>query len=122
IVLETFLGMLVQYSATLSSLQQHLTALGKPTSSLAVDVLSDCLRERAVELPRRGGVLWSSLPCVLRLRTVIASSQAGKLLAYKFTQLTPLIRNGFDSFGTDRHDRVCHLNVKLQRVATHARH
>ncbi|KAF8431593.1 hypothetical protein L210DRAFT_3560009 [Boletus edulis BED1] len=35
--------------------------------------------------------------------------------------LPSLIRNVLNSLGTDQHERLCHLNLELQRVATNIR-
>ena len=119
---RTALRLLVQHLTTLPSLPRHLTVLKALTSSLAADAFSACLRNRsltlAVELLEQGrGVFWSQLT---RLRSplddVIASGPAGKALADEFTRLTSLIRNALDLPGADQHDRVCSLNLELQRV------
>ena len=124
---ETSLRLLIQHLATLPSLPQHLVILKNLTSSLAVDAFSACLRKRAptraVELLEQGrGVFWSQLT---RLRSplddVVVSSLAGKTLADKFTRLALLIRNVLNSPGADQHERVCRLNLKLQRVVTNIR-
>ena len=119
---ETSLRLLIQHLNALPSLPRHLSILKNLTSSLAVDAFSACLRNcaptTAVELLEQGrGVFWSQLT---RIRSpvddIIASGPAGKTLADQFAQLSSLIRDALDSSGTDQHDRVCHLNVELQKV------
>ena len=124
---ETSLRLLIQHLASLPSLPQHLTVLQNLTSSLAVDAFSACLRNHsptdAVVLLEQGrGVFWSQLT---RLRPplddVIASGPAGKILADEFTQQTSQIQTALNSPGADQHDRVCNLNVQLQKVVTKIR-
>ena len=124
---ETYLRLLIQHLAALPSLPRHLVILKSLTSSLAVDAFSACLRKRAparaVELLEQGrGVFWSQLT---RLRSPLAdvtgSSPAGKTLADEFTRLALLIRNALNSPGADQHERLCHLNLELQRVVTDIR-
>ena len=124
---ETSLGLLIQHLATLPSLPRHLVILKNLTSSLAVDAFSACLRERspahAVEPLEQGrGVFWSQL---VRLQSplddLIESGAAGKKLADEFTQLALLIRNALKAPGADQHERVCGLNLKMQRVVANAR-
>ena len=124
---ETSFRLPVQCLATLPSLPQHLAILKNLTSSLAVDAFSACLRNsapaHAVELLEQGrGVFWSQLS---RLRSslddLIGSGPAGKTLADEFTQLASLIRNALNSPGADQHERVCHLNLAVQRVVTDIR-
>ncbi|KAF8436229.1 CHAT domain-containing protein [Boletus edulis BED1] len=124
---ETSLQLLIQHLATLPSLPQHLSILKNLTSSLAVDAFSACLRNnspaKAVELLEQGrGVFWSQLT---RLRSplddVIASGVTGKELAAEFTRLAVLIRNTFNSPGVDQHERVCRLNLEIQKVVTSIR-
>ena len=124
---ETSLRLLVQHLATLPSLPQHLVILKDITSSLAVDAFSACLRNcstaNAVELLEQGrGVFWSQLA---RLRSplddVIVSGPVGKILADEFTRLTLSIHNALNLPGADQHERLCHLNLELQRVATNIR-
>ena len=55
------------------------------------------------------------------LGDVILSGPAGKTLADEFTRLALLIRNALDSPGPDQHERVCRLNLELQRVVTNIR-
>ena len=121
---ETALRLLVQHLVVLPPLPQHLTLLKSLASSLAADAFSVCLYNqspaKAVELLEQGrGAFWSQLT---RLRTplddVIASCPAGKTLADQFSHLTSLIRIAFDSPGADQHDRVCRLNLELQRVVS----
>jgi hypothetical protein len=78
---------------------------------------------RAVELLTQGrGVFWSPLTRLHSpLDDVIASSPAGKTLADEFTRVALLIRNTFDSPGADQHERLCRLNMDLQRVVTNIR-
>ena len=124
---ETSLRMLIQHLATLPSLPQHLVILKDLTSSLAVDAFSACLRNHsptnAVELLEQGrGVFWSQLA---RLRSplddAITTGPAGKTLADEFTRLASSIRNALNLPGTDQHERLCHLNLELQRVVTNIR-
>ena len=124
---KTALRLLSQHLATFPSLPQHLTVLKSLTSSLAADAFSACLRNgsplNAAELLEQGrGVFWSQLT---RLRSpledVTESGPEGKTLANEFTHLTSLIRNALDSPGADQHDRVCHLNLKLQKVVSSIR-
>ena len=124
---ETSLRLLIQHLATLPSLPQHFVILKNLTSSLAVDAFSACLRNRAlahaVELLEQGrGVFWSQLS---RLRSplddLIGSGPAGKILADEFIQLALLIRNALNSPGADQHERVCRLNLEMQRVVTNVR-
>ena len=124
---ETSLRLLIQHSAALPSLPQHLVILKNLTSSLAVDAFSACLRKRApahaVELLEQGrGVFWSQLTRLHSpLDDVVVSSPAGKTLADEFTRLASLIRNALNFHGADQHERVCRLNLKLQRVVTDIR-
>jgi CHAT domain-containing protein/tetratricopeptide (TPR) repeat protein len=124
---ETSLRLLIQHLTTLPSLPQHLVILKTLTSSLAVNAFSACLHKcvpaRAVELLEQGrGVFWSQLT---RLRSplvdLIRSGPAGKTLADEFAQLALLIRNAFNSPGADQHERVCRLNLEMQRVVTNIR-
>ncbi|KAN0085902.1 hypothetical protein V8E55_007036, partial [Tylopilus felleus] len=95
--------------------------LKKVMSSLAVDV---CLHNRtptpAIELLEQGrGVLEPahSPPLTVSLRP----ARVGKKLADEFACLTSLVHSAPDSPGTDQHDQVCHLSVKLMRVVTKIR-
>ena len=103
---------------------QHLIILKNPTSSLAVDAFSACLRNcsltNAIELLEQGrGVFWSQLTRLHSpLDNVIVSGSAGKSLADEFARLTLLIRNALNSPGVDQHERLCHLNYEMQRVVT----
>ncbi|KAI9569320.1 hypothetical protein HD554DRAFT_2038263 [Boletus coccyginus] len=124
---ETSLRFLTQHLATLPSLPQHLVLLKNLTSSLAVDAFSACLHHHApalaVELLEQGrGVFWSQLT---RLRSpldgLVMSSPAGKKLADEFTRLALLIRNALNSPGADQHERLCHLNLDMERVVTNVR-
>jgi CHAT domain-containing protein len=124
---ETSLRLLVQHLATLPSLPQHHIILKKLTSSLAVDAFSACLRKRAparaVELLEQGrGVFWSQLTRLHSpLDDVIVTGPAGKTLADEFTRLASLIRNTLNSAGADQHERLCRLNLEMQRVVTNIR-
>ena len=124
---ETSLRLLIQHLVALPSLPQHLVILKNHTSSLAVDAFSACLRKsapaRAVELLEQGrGVFWSQLTRLHSpLDEVIVSGPAGKMLADEFTRLTLLIRNALNSPGPDQHERLCRLNLELQRVVTDIR-
>ncbi|KAI9567585.1 CHAT domain-containing protein [Boletus coccyginus] len=109
------------HSAVVTSILKNFT------SSLAVDAFSACLRERApahaVELLEQGrGVFWTQLT---RLRSplddLVISGPAGETLAKEFTQLALLIRNTINSPGANQHERLCHLNLKMERVVTDAR-
>ena len=124
---QTSLRLLTHHVTTLPPLPQHRTLLEDLTSSLAVDTFSACLRNRspknAVELLEQGrGVFWNQLT---RLRSplddVIASGQAGEMLAEEFTRQTLLIRTALGSPGAGQHDEVYRLNVELQRVVTRIR-
>ena len=125
---ETSFRLLIQHLATLPSLPQHLVVLKYLTSSLAVDAFSACLHKHApagaVELLEQGrGVFWSQLT---RLRSplddVMVSSPAGKMLANEFTWLVSMIHDALrDSPCTDQHERVCHLNLEMQRVVNNIR-
>ena len=124
---ETALRLLVQHLATLPSLPQHLGILKKRTSSLAVDAFSAYLRRgapaRAVELLEQGrSVFWSQLT---RLRSplddVIVAGPTGRNLADEFTRLATLIHNTLNSYNSDQHERVCHLNFELQRIVANIR-
>ena len=124
---ETTLRLLLQHLAALPSLPRHLGILKNATSSLAVDAFSACLRKRtparAVELLEQGrGVFWSQLTRLHSpLEDVIATSSEGRTLADKFTRLALLIRNALNSPGPDQHERLCHLNLELQKVVTDIR-
>jgi CHAT domain-containing protein/tetratricopeptide (TPR) repeat protein len=124
---ETSLRLLIQHLTALPSLPQHLVILKYHTSSLAVDAFSACLRKRAparaVELLEQGrGVFWSQLTRLhFPLDDVIASGSAGKTLGDEFTRLSLLIRNTLNSPGPDQHERLCRLNLNLQRVVTDIR-
>ena len=121
---ETSLRFLTQHLATLPPLPQHLAIFKNLTSSLAVDAFSACLHERApalaVELLEQGrGVFWTQLA---RLRSpfddlVIAEPK----LADDYTRVALLILNALDSPSPDQHQRLCHLNVEMQRVVTNVR-
>ena len=124
---KTSLRLVIQHLATLPSLPQHLVILKDLTSSLAVDAFSACLRNRspanAVELLEQGrGVFWSQLA---RLRSpldeLMVSGPAGETLAGDFTRIASSIRNAFNSPDADQHERVCHLNLELQRIVTNIR-
>ena len=124
---ETSFRLLMQHLAALPSLPRHLDILKKLTSSLAVDAFSACLRKstpaRAVELLEQGrGVFWSQLTRLHSpLDDVIATSPEGKTLADEFARLALLIRNALKAPGADQHERLCHLNLELQRVVTDIR-
>ena len=124
---ETSLRLLIQHLATLPSLPQHLVILKNLTSSLAVDAFSACLRNcsltNAVELLEQGrGVFWSQLTRLHSpLDSVIVCGSAGKSLADEFMRLSSLIRNALNSPGADQHERVCRLNLKMQRVVADIR-
>ena len=124
---QTSLRLLVQHLATLPSLPERLVILKKHTSSFAVDAFSACLRNcnvaNAVELLEQGrGVLWSQLARLHSpLEDVMVSSLEGKKLADEFTRLASLIRNALNSPGGDQHERLCHLNLELQRVVSRIR-
>ena len=124
---KTALRLLVEHLAALPSLPQHLTLLKSLASSLAADAFSACLRNgsftKAIELLEQGrGVFWSQLT---RLRSplddVVTSGPEGKTLAAEFIRSTSLIRKALDSPGADQHDRVCHLNLELQRIVSSIR-
>ena len=124
---ETSLQLLIQHLATLPPLPQHLVILKNLTSSLAVDAFSACLRKcsrnNAVELLEQGrGVFWNQLTRLhYPLDNVTASGSAGKSLADEFTRLSLLIRNALNSSGAGQHERLCHLNYKMQSVVTNIR-
>jgi tetratricopeptide (TPR) repeat protein/CHAT domain-containing protein len=124
---ETSLRLLIQHLAALPSLPRHLVILKNVTSSLAVDAFSACLRKRtpvrAVELLEQGrGVFWSQLTRLHSpLGDVIVSSPEGKTLGDEFSRLAFLIRSAINSPGADQHERLCHLNLELQRVVTSIR-
>ncbi|KAI9567945.1 CHAT domain-containing protein [Boletus coccyginus] len=125
---ETSLRLLTQHLATLLSLRRHLAVLKNLTSSsLGVDAFSAFLHEgapaHAVELLEQGrGVFWAQLT---RLRSPLddlaVSDPAGKALADEFTRLLPLIRNALNSPGPDQHQRLCRLNLEMDRVVTNVR-
>ncbi|KAF8130219.1 TPR-like protein [Boletus edulis] len=124
---ETFLRLLTQHRATLPSLPQHLVILKNLTSSFSLDAFSTCLRNhspaKAVEFLEQGrGVFWSQLT---RLRSplddVIAYGVTGKKLADEFALLTSLIRNALDLPSADQHERLCHLNLEVERVVNKIR-
>ena len=102
---EAALRLLVQYSAALPVLPQHLGLLKSLSSSLAVDAFSACLRNRsptkAVELLEQGrAVFWSQLNRLCSpLNNVIESGPQGKVLADEFTRLASLVRNILNSPG-----------------------
>ena len=124
---ETSLRLLIQHLVTLPSLPQHLVILKNLTSSLAVDAFSACLRNcsltNAVELLEQGrGVFWSQLTRLHSpLDNVKVSGSEGKSLAGEYTRLSLLIRNALNSPGPDQHERVCRLNLKMERVVTNIR-
>ena len=124
---ETSLRLLVQHLAILPSLPQHLVIVKNLMSSLAVDAFSACLRRRAlaraVELLEQGrGVFWSQLTRLHSpLDDVIASSPEGKTLADEFTRLAALVRNTVNSSSADQHERLCHLNLEMQKVVNNIR-
>ena len=124
---ETVFRFLVQHLAALPSLPHHLVILKERTSSLAVDAFSACVRKRAparaVELLEQGpGVFWSQLMRLYSpLEDVIASGPTGKTLADEFTRLASLVRDAVNSPSTDEHERVCHLNLEMQRVVANIR-
>ena len=124
---ETALRLLVEHSTALPPLPHHLDLLKSLSSSIAVDAFSACLRNqsptKAVELLEQGrAVFWSQLT---RLRSpldnVMESRPQGKGLADEFTRLTSLVQNALNSPGPDQHDRVCHLNIELQKVVSKIR-
>jgi CHAT domain-containing protein len=125
---ETSLRLLVQHLATLPSLPQHLVILKGLTSSLAVDAFSACLRKRAparaVELLEQGrGVFWSQLTRLHSpLEDVIASRPGRKDVGRRVhARLASLIRSALNSPGADQHERLCHLNLEMQKVVTNIR-
>ena len=124
---EVALHLLAHHLAALPALPHHLDLLKALSSSLAVDAFSACLRSqspmKAVELLEQGrAVFWTQLT---RLRSpldnVIESGPQGKVLADEFTRLTSLVRIIFNSPGPDQHDRVCGLNLELQKVVSKIR-
>ena len=125
---ETSLRLLIQHLTALPSLPQHLVILKTLTSSLAVDAFSACLRKRAsvraVELLEQGrGVFWSSLTRLHSpLDDVVASCSAGKTFADEFTRVALLIRNALNSPCPAQHERLCRLNLELQRVVSDIRY
>ena len=124
---ETALRLLVQHLAALPALPHHLGLLKSLSSFLAVDAFSACLRNqsptKAVELLEHGrAIFWSQLTRFRSpLDSVIKSGSQGKVLADEFTHLTSLIRNTLNSPGADQHDRVCRLNLELQKVVSKIR-
>ncbi|KAF8436266.1 CHAT domain-containing protein [Boletus edulis BED1] len=124
---ETSLRSLIHHLATLPPLPQHLIILKECSASLAVDAFSACLRRgarvRAVELLEQGrSVFWSQLSRLrFPLDDVIASGPAGRLLVDEFTQVASLIRITSNSPGADRHGRLCHLNLEMQRIIINIR-
>ncbi|KAF8431590.1 CHAT domain-containing protein [Boletus edulis BED1] len=124
---ETSLRLLIHHLAALPSLPQHLIVLKEPSASLAVDAFSAFLRRgdrvRAVELLEQGrSIFWSQLSRLrFPLDNVMASGPTGRLLADEFMNVASLIRNVLNSPGTDQHERLCHLNLELQRVVTNIR-
>ena len=124
---ETSLRLLIQHLTTLASLPRDPVILTNLTPSLAVDAFSACLRERAparaVELLEQDrGVFWSQLTRLHSpLEDVVVSSPAGKALADEFTRLGLYIRNVLKSPGADKHERLCHLNLELERIVTNIR-
>ena len=127
LVYETSLQLLIQHLTTLASLPRDPVIFTNLTPSLAVVAFSACLRERAparaVELLEQDrGVFWSQLTCLHSpLEDVVVSSPAGKALADEFTWLGLHIRNVLKSPGADQHERLCHLNLKLERIVTNIR-
>ncbi|KAI9567953.1 CHAT domain-containing protein [Boletus coccyginus] len=124
---ETSLRLLTEHLAILPSLPQHLTTLKNLTSSLAMDASSACLHElvpaRAVELLEQGrSVFWTQL---IRLHSPLddltTSGPAGKMLADDYTRVALLIRDTLNSPSADQHERLCHLNVAMQKVVTNVR-
>ncbi|KAI9567996.1 CHAT domain-containing protein [Boletus coccyginus] len=67
-------------------------------------------------------VFWTQLT---RLHTplddLIASGPAGKSLADDYTRVALLIRNALNSPSPNQHERVCHLNVAMQKIVTNVR-
>ena len=117
---ETSFHLLIRHIATLPSLPRHLTVLKNLTSSLAVDAFSASLRNnsptKAIMFLEQGrGVFWNQLT---RLRPPLDDIIA---LADEFTQQISLIQIALDSPGADQHDRVCNLNVQLQKVVAKIR-
>ena len=55
------------------------------------------------------------------LEDVIASGPTGKTLVDEFTRLASLVRDAVNSPSTDEHERVCHLNLEMQRVVANIR-
>ncbi|KAI9567894.1 TPR-like protein [Boletus coccyginus] len=124
---ETSLRLLTEHLAALPSLPQHLTTLKNLTSSLAMDAFSACLRERAptraVEFLEQGrSVFWTQLTRLHSpLDDPIISGPAGKSLADDFIRVALLIRNALNSPSPNQHERVCHLNVAMQKIVMNVR-
>ena len=124
---ETAFRFLIQHLATLPSLPRHHVVLKELASSLAVDAFSACLRNhapsRAVEFLEQGrSVFWTQLSRLhTPLHAVVESGPEGNTLANKFTQLALDIRNTLNTSGPGQHERLWHLNLKLQQVVTDIR-
>ena len=65
--------------------------------------------------------LWLLIRLHSPLDDAIGSSPAGKILTDEFTRLALLIRNAINSPGINQHERICHLNLEMQRVVTSVR-
>ena len=109
------------------SSSDHLDLLKSLSSSIVVDAFSACLRcqspAKAVELLEQGrAVFWNQLT---RLRSpldnVVKSEPQGEVLTDEFTRLTSLVCNILNLPGPDQHDRVCRLNLELQKVVSEIR-
>ena len=55
------------------------------------------------------------------LDNVVKSEPQGEVLTDEFTRLTSLVCNILNSPGPDQHDRVCRLNLELQKVVSEIR-
>lgn len=93
------------------------------TSSRRIFCLRKYTPALAVELLEQGwAVFWNQLTRLDSvLDDVIGSGPEGRTLADGFTRLASLIRNAIDSTGADQHERVCHLNLEMQRLVTEIR-
>ncbi|KAI9567891.1 TPR-like protein [Boletus coccyginus] len=125
---ETSLRLLTEHLATLPSLPQHLTTLKEPhvvarNGRVLGPVSMNVPLPSAVEFLEQGrGVFWTQLTRLHSpLDDLIISGPAGKSLADDYTRVALLIRSALNSPSPNQHERVCHLNVAMQKIVTNVR-
>ncbi|KAG1741408.1 CHAT domain-containing protein [Suillus paluster] len=124
---QTTLSFLDQHVAALSSSSRHFDVIRETTSSLAMDVLSYCVRHgsfaTAVELVEQGrAVFWTQLA---RFRTpldeLFVSGDTGAALAAEFQQLSFRLRAVLDVPAEDQSPQIRQLTMQWNDVISRIR-